>query len=78
MSESAVSGPSSPEPLVVIRSRRVAGTPLQRRVVLADFYWTRDKDPRVALGHASMLTELRAATTADVRSVVLRSIASRD
>lgn len=30
-----------------------------RRVVLVDFYWTRDKDPRVPLGHASLLAALR-------------------
>lgn len=30
-------------------------------IVLVDFYWTRDKDPRVPLGHASLLAELRRA-----------------
>ncbi|HEY8206183.1 MAG TPA: radical SAM protein [Myxococcaceae bacterium] len=46
------------------------GTPV-RRVVLVDLYWTRDKDPRVPLGHASLLAALQARTRADVRSVVL-------
>lgn len=32
-----------------------------RKVVLVDFYWTRDKDPRVPLGHASLLAALRRA-----------------
>lgn len=41
-----------------------------RRVVLVDFYWTRDKDPRVPLGHASLLAALRAAGV-EVRSVVI-------
>ncbi len=42
----------------------------QRRVILCDFYWTRDKDPRVPLGHASLLAALRAAAVADVCTVV--------
>ncbi len=42
-----------------------------RRVVLVDLYWTRDKDPRVPLGHASLLAALRARTQADVRSIVV-------
>ena len=29
-----------------------------RRVVLVELYWTRDKDPRVPLGHASILASL--------------------
>lgn len=41
-----------------------------RRVVLVDFYWTRDKDPRVPLGHASLLAALRADGV-EVRSVVI-------
>lgn len=32
---------------------------LDRTVVLVDLYWTRDKDPRVPLGHASLLASLR-------------------
>lgn len=42
----------------------------KRRLILCDFYWTRDKDPRVPLGHASLLAALRAANVADVRTVV--------
>lgn len=39
------------------RARTVDG----RLVVLIDPYWTRDKDPRVPLGHASLLAALRRA-----------------
>ncbi|GMV39731.1 MAG: hypothetical protein AMXMBFR64_14470 [Myxococcales bacterium] len=42
-----------------------------RRVVLVDLFWTRDKDPRVPLGHASLLTALRSRTGVDVHSVVI-------
>ncbi|MCB9619821.1 MAG: cobalamin B12-binding domain-containing protein [Sandaracinus sp.] len=35
-----------------------------------DLYWTRDKDPRVPLGHASLLTALRERGL-DVRSLVV-------
>lgn len=46
-------------------------TPLSdRRVVLVDFYWTRDKDPRVPLGHASLHATLRDRGI-DVRSLVV-------
>lgn len=40
-----------------------------RAVVLVDMPWTRDKDPRVPLGHASLLSSLAAAGVA-ARSVV--------
>jgi hypothetical protein len=40
-----------------------------RPVVLVDLPWTRDKDPRVPLGHASILASLRAAHVPS-RSVV--------
>lgn len=43
---------------------------MNRRIILCDFYWTRDKDPRVPLGHASLLAALRAAAGAEVRTVV--------
>jgi hypothetical protein len=43
----------------------------KRRVVLVDFFWTRDQDPRVPLGHASLLTALRQRFSGEVRSVVL-------
>lgn len=42
----------------------------RRLLILCDFYWTRDKDPRVPLGHASLLAALLAADVADVRTVV--------
>ena len=56
-------------------SRTSRGTPKgrnspQRRIILCDFYWTRDKDPRVPLGHASLLAALLAAGVAEVRTVV--------
>lgn len=44
--------------------------PPMRRIVLCDFYWTRDKDPRIPLGHASLLATLREAKSAEVRTVV--------
>src|SRR4051794_35459903 len=44
---------------------------VQRRVVLVDVYWTRDKDPRVPLGHGCLLAALRADPAIDARSVVL-------
>lgn len=43
---------------------------LNRRIILVDFYWTRDKDPRVPLGHASILTALRERGGLDVRSII--------
>jgi radical SAM superfamily enzyme YgiQ (UPF0313 family) len=44
---------------------------VQRRLVLVDLYWTRDKDPRVPLGHAALLAALGQASMLEVRSVVL-------
>jgi radical SAM superfamily enzyme YgiQ (UPF0313 family) len=44
---------------------------MTRRIILVDFYWTRDKDPRVPLGHASILTALRGRSELDVRSIVI-------
>jgi radical SAM superfamily enzyme YgiQ (UPF0313 family) len=41
-----------------------------RRLVLVDLYWTRDKDPRVPLGHAALLAALRHASIL-VHSVVI-------
>ncbi len=43
---------------------------MTRRVILVDLYWTRDKDPRVPLGHASLLASLRARKELDVRALV--------
>lgn len=42
-----------------------------RRVVLVDLYWTRDKDPRVPLGHASLLASLLRDPTIEVAAVVM-------
>lgn len=42
----------------------------QRRMVLVDFYWTRDKDPRVPLGHASLLASLARLPAVDVVPLV--------
>lgn len=44
---------------------------MHRRIILVDFYWTRDKDPRVPLGHASILTTLRERGEVDVRPIVV-------
>lgn len=44
---------------------------MERRLVLCDFYWTRDKDPRVPLGHASLLAALKEKTSVEARSVVI-------
>lgn len=44
---------------------------MKRRVILVDFPWSRDQDPRLPLGHASLLTALRTKTQADVRSIVV-------
>ncbi|MCC5830889.1 MAG: radical SAM protein [Phycisphaeraceae bacterium] len=42
-----------------------------RRIVLVDFYWTRDKDPRIPLGHASLLAALARISDLDVRSLTI-------
>lgn len=47
-----------------------AVTAARRRIVLVDLYWTRDKDPRVPLGHASLLATLRSDPAVDARSVI--------
>lgn len=51
-----------------------------RRMVLCDFWWTRDKDPRVPLGHASLLSALHAANVAvtPVRIAVNTGLVSPD
>lgn len=43
---------------------------MQRKMVLVDFYWTRDKDPRVPLGHASLLAALASVPNCEVVSIV--------
>jgi hypothetical protein len=45
--------------------------PVRRRIVLVDLFWTRDKDPRVPLGHASLLAALEQEPTLEVFSVVV-------
>ncbi len=44
---------------------------MQRTIILLDLPWTRDKDPRVPLGHARILSALRRDTPLDVRSLVI-------
>jgi radical SAM superfamily enzyme YgiQ (UPF0313 family) len=44
---------------------------MNRTIILLDLPWTRDKDPRVPLGHASLLTALRTRTSVDVRSLII-------
>lgn len=41
-----------------------------QQIVLVDFYWTRNKDPRVPLGHASLLASLKTLPNIDVHSLV--------
>jgi radical SAM superfamily enzyme YgiQ (UPF0313 family) len=43
---------------------------MSRRIILVDLCWTRDKDPRIPLGHASILAALRARGDLDVRPLV--------
>lgn len=50
---------STPIPLTALRLRRP-----KRRLVLVALDWTRDKDPRVPLGHASLLASLRRSGAA--------------
>lgn len=50
---------------------KIVKTPEQkRRIVLVDLYWSRDKDPRVSLGHASLLAALKLDANLDVRSLI--------
>ena len=39
----------------------LAASPRPRRVILVSIDWTRDKDPRIPLGHASIVASLRSA-----------------
>ncbi len=50
---------------------------MSRRVILVDLYWTREKDPRVPLGHASLLATLRERQVVEVRSIVVAVNARR-
>lgn len=49
-----------------------------RRMILLDLFWTRDKDPRIPLGHASLMSSLRRDTSIDVHSVVVAVNAGTD
>jgi radical SAM superfamily enzyme YgiQ (UPF0313 family) len=44
---------------------------MARSIILVDLYWTRDKDPRIPLGHASLLAALALEPDLDVHSVVV-------
>ena len=44
---------------------------MTRRVILVGMNWTRDKDPRIPLGHASILAALESSPGLEVRSVVV-------
>lgn len=44
---------------------------MDRTIVLVDLYWTRDKDPRVPLGHASLLASLRHVPGVTTQSIVV-------
>lgn len=55
---------SSPAPLITLRRRP------RRRLLLVALDWTREKDPRVPLGHASLLAAARQAG-ADVAALTL-------
>ena len=44
---------------------------MSRRIILVDLCWTRNKDPRIPLGHASLVAALDASPKLDVQSVVV-------
>jgi radical SAM superfamily enzyme YgiQ (UPF0313 family) len=44
---------------------------LPRRLILVDLFWTRDKDPRIPLGHASLLAALDTVADLEVRSIIV-------
>lgn len=44
---------------------------MNRPLLLIDFPWTRDKDPRTPLGHASLLAALRGRPGLEVRSLIM-------
>lgn len=65
----AVLAPSSFIPCGTIRN--IARPPsLPRRLILVDLYWTRDKDPRIPLGHASLLASLNTVPNLEVHSII--------
>ena len=43
---------------------------MRRTVILVDGTWTRNKDPRIPLGHGSILTTLKEISTVEVHSIV--------
>ena len=67
--------PQRPSPS--LPTNTVVASHTQRRVLLVDFTWTRDKDPRIPLGHASLLAALQTEATLDVRSLVVAVNTSR-
>ena len=42
-----------------------------RKIILIDFFWTRDQDPRIPLGHASILASLQIKTNLHVCSITI-------
>jgi radical SAM superfamily enzyme YgiQ (UPF0313 family) len=59
------------EPTSSKQFSQIDKTPEQKkRIVLLDLYWSRDKDPRVSLGHASLLAALKRDPNVDVRSLI--------
>lgn len=42
---------------------------MSRRIIIVNFYWGRDKDPRIPLGHASLFATLTEQTDLDVREI---------
>lgn len=44
---------------------------MSRKVILLDLYWTREKDPRVPLGHASLRAALAQRGEVSVQPIVL-------
>ena len=44
---------------------------MKRRIIIIDFYWTRDRDPRIPLGHASLVAALCDQIGIEVRSVIV-------
>ena len=68
---SAPVSPVFPRSPVAQASPAAIGPVRCRRIVLVDLIWTRDKDPRVPLGHACLLASLRGDTRIDARSVLV-------
>jgi radical SAM superfamily enzyme YgiQ (UPF0313 family) len=66
-SNPALGAGSSGETLIGFTPRRRR----DRTVVLVDFNWTRDKDPRIPLGHASILTCLKRVPNVNVVSKII-------